>query len=375
MKQLVQRDPGQFVLQTIGSTGLICQRNGADFQIVLSDEMMPKLVQWYHAATIHAEGMDRLEASIRRHFHHPKLREEIRTVVRSCDTCQRMKRGGRQFGELTPREALAVPWQEIHVDMIGPWTIKLRGQALKFIALTTIDPVTNLLELCSVKQKMAKESRRALELSWLCRYPRPLRCVHDNGSEFTGHDFQFFLDHAGIKSRPVTAHNPQSNGIIERVHQTVGQILRTLVHAKPPTTADEAALLVEDALAQAMLATRCVSHGSLNNISPGAVTFHRDMFLDLPFVADLLSLQRIRQGQIDGRLLKANAKRLSRDWKVDEQVLIRNAVGAGDRLKPTFRGPYRILTTHTNGNVTVRHPNGIQERIHIRRLKPYASQP
>ena len=72
---------------------------------------------------------------------------------------------------------------------------------------------------------------------------------------------------------------------------TVGQILRTLVHAKPPTDAESATRLVEDSLAQAMLACRCVSHGSLNNVSPGAVTFYRDMFLDLPFIADLLSIR------------------------------------------------------------------------------------
>ena len=76
-----------------------------------------------------------------------------------------------------------------------------------------------------MRRKTAKEAKRALELGWLCRYPRPLRCIHDNGPEFTGHDFQFGLDKAGISSRPVTSLNPQSNGIIEHVHQMMGQVL------------------------------------------------------------------------------------------------------------------------------------------------------
>ena len=213
VKELIQKDPGQFVLQLFGSIELVCKSNRNDFQIVLSDEMMPKLVQWYHAATIHAEGMDRLEASIRRHFYHPQLRVEIRTVVRSCDTCQKMKRGGRQFGELAPRKALAVPWQEIHVDTIGPWTIKLRGQKITFMALTIIDPVTNLQEN-PIENKTAMEAKEALELSWLSRYPRPLRCLHDNGSEIVGHDFQFGLMAAGIQSKPIQRHlrTHSSNG-------------------------------------------------------------------------------------------------------------------------------------------------------------------
>ena len=31
----------------------------------------------------------------------------------------------------------------------------------------------------------------------------------------------------GVKKKPITARNPQANSIIERVHQTVGQMLRT----------------------------------------------------------------------------------------------------------------------------------------------------
>jgi len=47
--------------------------------------------------------------------------------------------------------------------------------------------------------------------------------------------------------------NPQSNnGICERIHQTVGQVLRTLVHANPPNTPADAKRLIQHALAQAM---------------------------------------------------------------------------------------------------------------------------
>ena len=125
-----------------------------------------------------------------------------------------------------------------------------------------------------------------------------------------------------------------------------------------------------DSLAQAIHATRCVSHGSLNNLSPGAVTFHRDMFLDLPLMADLLSLQRMRQATIDRRLLAVNAKRIQKDWKVNDQVYIRNQTSARNKLQPAFRGPFPIICVHTNGNVTIRQPNGVQERVNIRRLKP-----
>ena len=112
--------------------------------------------------------------------------------------------------------------------------------------MTVIDLVTNLVEIYCIPDKTAKESFKAFERSWLCQYPHPVRCLHDNGSEFTGHDFQLPLEQAGIKSKNITSLNPQSNRICEQSHVTIGQILRTLVHLRPPSNAVEAANLMDD---------------------------------------------------------------------------------------------------------------------------------
>ena len=37
------------------------------------------------------------------------------------------------------------------------------------------------------------------ENDWLVRYPRPERCIHDNGGEFTGAPFLHMLVLNGIK--------------------------------------------------------------------------------------------------------------------------------------------------------------------------------
>ena len=36
-----------------------------------------------------------------------------------------------------------------------------------------------------------------------------------------------FQNDYGLKSKPITTSNPQSNAIIERIHQTIGKIIRT----------------------------------------------------------------------------------------------------------------------------------------------------
>jgi hypothetical protein len=57
---------------------------------------------------------------------------------------------GRPYGELAAREAALVPWSEIAVDTIGPWTLQVGNQQVEFKALTIIDHVSNLVELVRV---------------------------------------------------------------------------------------------------------------------------------------------------------------------------------------------------------------------------------
>jgi transposase InsO family protein len=63
---------------------------------------------------------------------------------------------------------------------------------------------------------------------WLCYYPRPARVVYINGNEFIGQEYQEILDSYGIKPITTTNRNPKSNGVIERVHLTMGDMLWTM---------------------------------------------------------------------------------------------------------------------------------------------------
>jgi transposase InsO family protein len=209
---------------------------------------------------------------------------------------------------------------------------------------------------------------RAFENTWLCRYPKPMTVISDRGPEFLGHEFPSKLLEAGIKFKPITALNPQSNGIIERVHQTIAQILRVMIDQRKPKTSDDCNTLVEDGLATAMHATRAAAHSQLDFCSPGSIAFSRDMILNIPYHADLLALQSKRQQKINLRLLRANAHRKFIDYQPGMKVYILSA--RKSKLDPIYKGPYEVVSTHTNGTVTVRLRDDVTDRINIRRLKP-----
>ena len=376
LKKKLKNEPNKYKIELMGQENLIMIRlhKGNEWRIALSDAMLPLLIKWYHNTTAHAMGISRLINTIERHFYHPKLKNETKRIIGACTVCQKNKTGSLQYGTLAPRDATISPWQEVHIDSLGPWTIKIRGVTIKFSALTMIDPVTNLLEVVQYPtNNNGIDATRLFEQTWLARYPKPLICLYDQGTEFMNNDFQFMLLNAGIRGKNISSGNAQSNAIIESVHRTIGQVTRTILLADPPTNNDEVKYAIDRALAIAMHATRCAAHGSLANFSPGALTFRRDMFMDIPFTADVITLSELRQLQIDKRLLEANAKRVRHDYKNGEEILVRTKTTIGNKLKERNEGPYPIEQVHTNGTVTIRRRNNVRERINIRRIRPYGS--
>jgi transposase InsO family protein len=59
-------------------------------------------------------------------------------------------------------------------------------------------------------------------------YPKPARVVFNNSNKFMCSEFQELLSSYGIKPVPTTVRNPKSNGVIEQVHLTMGDMLRTM---------------------------------------------------------------------------------------------------------------------------------------------------
>jgi hypothetical protein len=63
----------------------------------------------------------------------------------------------------------------------------------------------NLVELIRIDNNTAKHIRDKFTQSWLCRYPRPVQCLHDKGGEFIGQNFQWLLEIFSIKDLCLTS--------------------------------------------------------------------------------------------------------------------------------------------------------------------------
>ena len=238
---------------------------------------------------------------------------------------------GPGYRKLPPRHATLAPWNKVAVDLIGPWAVTVGQHKYEFDALTCIDPVTNLVEIIRLNNRTAHHVAQQFENVWLSRYPRPNRCIHDNGGEFIGAEFQIKLQQHGITDVPTTSYNPQGNSICERMHQTVANVLRTTTQLKPPRNLQDATQQVENAIATTVYATR-VSVSRTLGTSPGNLVFGRDMFLDVPLLADLVTIRDRRQQLIDENLQRQNARRREYQYTVGQEVLIKTI--SPNKLEP-----------------------------------------
>ena len=171
-----------------------------------------------------------------------------------------------------------------------------------------------------------------------------------------------------LKDVQSTTKNPQSNSICERMHQTVENILRTNLYSSPPRNMTQARDIVDQALSQAMHATRTTVMTTIGS-TPGSLAFSRDMFLNIPLIADWQAIAKHREQRINEDLRRANLKRRQYDYCSGQKVLKR--VHHPTKLGVRTSGPYPIERVHVNGTLTILLRPGVTERINIRRVIPY----
>jgi hypothetical protein len=111
-------------------------------------------------------GKKRLQETLDQCYHHPRLRYHIEKL--KCKDCQKHKLKGRGYGLLPKREVRIAPWEEVAINLIRPWKVKVNGQQVEFNALTCIDTALNLVELICIDNKTAKHIHDKFTQSWLC---------------------------------------------------------------------------------------------------------------------------------------------------------------------------------------------------------------
>ena len=335
-----------------------------DGKIVVPTKLQKRLVQWYHHILCHP-GETRTEATIAQHFTWSKMREHIRKECSTCHTCQLTKKTKKKYGHLPAKEAESLPWEKLCVDMIGPYNIKRKGKEdLVLWCVTMIDPATSWFEIREVPgTKRADVVANIVEQAWLTRYPWPQEVIFDRGTEFMAEFSTMLVNDYGIKKKPITKRNPQANAIVERVHQTIGNMIRTFQVQDLDESDPWAGILSAVAFA-----VRATVH-TTTQATPMQLVFGRDAVLNIQFQANWKWIKDRKQQLIKQNNKRENSKRIPHQYRIGDEVLIKQDQNSKFGTNP-YKGPFLITEVRNNGTVRVRE--GISEDTYnVRMITPY----
>jgi hypothetical protein len=105
------------------------------------------------------------------------------------------------------------------------WKSKSKEPTTLHALTRIINLNTHFMEIVALKIKESITIACTLDQVWLCCHPCLVDCLHDNGTEFVSAKFQELLQSYQIRSKFTTVKNPQANGILECMHQVIGNLL------------------------------------------------------------------------------------------------------------------------------------------------------
>ncbi len=173
-----------------------------------------------------------------------------------------------------------------------------------------------------------------------------------------------FSNPCHIRAVCTTAKKSQANAACERMHQMVGNVLRTLLHGEPPWDIMASAKeYINKALPIAMHTMRAAIHSTLGS-SLGSLTFNRDMFFNIPLTADWHAITQRWEHLIHENIIQENQKRHQYNYVPQQRVLKKKWKPC--KLGKRTSGPYNV-----SGTLAKELRQGVSERLNIRRDIPY----
>jgi hypothetical protein len=192
-------------IKLIENTTCVCK----DGRLVIPKPLQVRAVEWYHHYLQHP-GHTCLEETMNVAMYWKGMRTTIRSLTKSCRSCQVNKRRSQKYGHLPPNTIYTIPWECLCVHLIGPYTLKGKDNLqIDFMAQTMIDPASSWFKIAElpIVERLRQQTVNGKELlisdeifdrtseriaklvnkTWLCKYPQCCHLIYDNGSEFKLH--------------------------------------------------------------------------------------------------------------------------------------------------------------------------------------------
>ena len=155
--------------------------------------------------------------------------KDVELYVQQCDRCQRI--GKRKLNERLYPIKTGQQFELVRIDIIGPLTPSLNSHHYIII---TIDYLMKWAEAHLIHFTDSTEVTAFIYEDIISHHGIPKTLISDNGSHFINIYITSICDKFGIQHNRTSAYNPQANGLVERLNQTIANSLKRLdPNAKP----------------------------------------------------------------------------------------------------------------------------------------------
>lgn len=193
--------------------------------LVMEQRADPTLRELYGRVVTTAEGRYKYKYQyILRYFFWPRVKRDVSSYIRTCHTCQMTGKPNQGItpAPLYPIPAIAQPFEHLIIDCVGPLPCSKSG--CKYL-LTVMCQSTRYPAAYPLRSITARSVVKALT-QFISVFGIPKVIQSDQGSNFSSHLFAQVLRQLNVHHNRASAYHAQSQGALERFHQTLKSLLR-----------------------------------------------------------------------------------------------------------------------------------------------------
>ncbi|OJT06055.1 Transposon Tf2-12 polyprotein [Trametes pubescens] len=181
-------------------------------------------------------GREKTLNLVRRDFSWPGVAQYVRSYVRACDTCGRIKTPHhRPFGLLRPLDIPDQPWRSISMDFIAKLPVSHGYDSIWVVC----DRLTRYAHFIPCNEPMDAPGLAWLFLDRIFRlHGLPSSIISDRGSTFVSKFWTELTALLQVDLKHSTSYHPQTDGLTERTNQTLETYLRAYVFYQQDDWAD-----------------------------------------------------------------------------------------------------------------------------------------
>ena len=193
------------------------------WQVVVPHGLQEAVLEAMHGAAGSGHfGVTKTLRRLRQSFYWGQCRRDVEDFCRRCDACTARKGPpGRSHAPLQ-QHTVGAPMERVAVDVVGPLPRSDKGNRY---VLSAIDYFTKWPEAYAIPDQEAVTVADALVEGMFSRFGVPETIHSDQGRNFESRVFASMCERLGMHKTRTTPLHPQSDGLVERFHRTLGQQL------------------------------------------------------------------------------------------------------------------------------------------------------